>query len=612
MKIVQKTLLFTAVATAALAQTLPKNLDFREGAVGEDPTGWNRHRQYKARVLDTGCHKPDARCVSIEAKTNNLPPPFESFSQFLAPGELRNQRVKFSAWVRMTEAPGCKAQLWFRTDLAGDAVGFFYNMNDRPITSPEWKAYEFVASVQPDAVKISFGLILSGTTTCKVYAGDFKLEPLGILETPFVDPRLRTEDVPRTDWLKKNALMIRTIDPADDDFADLQPLKQMIGDARVVQLGEQSHGDGAAFYAKERLIRFLHEQMGFDVLAWESGFYDCEEMNKAINSGMPLLEAAQKGVFGIWTRGGLLTPLFQYARSTLKTARPLRQTGFDIQFSGSNKQAFAAVLDELDDGIASSADKQIIKDTLQAMVQPPAYKPSKELERALQSAVARITEALRKRTLQNSRNDDDTRGRTQFLAKSFENLGALAHLRTQTLPKQALSAEFSFRDIKMGENLIWLANDWYKGKKIIVWAASMHVVRNAAAIDTRMDTLNYKEYRTMGQVVHESLGNDAYTITFTAYQGRSGNPSSPSRPLPPPEPESVETLFHAAGMPYALVDFRRLPEGHWLRSPMVMRPLGYSEMKSDWTANFDAVLFTDVMFPNTPAGIVPAGVKTKK
>lgn len=164
----------------------------------------------------------------------------------------------------------------------------------------------------------------------------------------------------------------------------------------------------------------------------------------------------------------------------------------------------------------------------------------------------------------------------------------------------------------MGENLIWLANEWYKGKKMIVWAASMHVTRGAAAIDTRMPTLNYKEYRTMGQVVHESLGRAAYTITFTAYGGTSANPSVPPQALLPPEVESVETLFHAAGMPYAFVDFRGLPDGHWLRSPMVMRPLGYAQMKSDWTANFDAVLFTDVMFPNTPAGTVPAGVKTKK
>jgi erythromycin esterase len=604
MKIVRRALLMSAMAAAALAQTGPRNLDFREGAVGEEPAGWNHQPQYEARVLDTGCQKPDARCVSIEAKGNDLPP-FGSFSQFVAPGDLRNQRVKFSAWVRVTEVPGCKAQLWFRTDLPDNAAGFFYNMNDRPITSPEWKPYEFVAQVQPEAVKVNFGLILLGA--CKVYAGDFKLEPQGILETPFVDPKLRTEDAPKVEWLKKNAIPIRTIDPADDDFADLQPLKKIIGDARVVQLGEQSHGDGATFYAKERLIRFLHEQMGFDVLAWESGFYDCEEMNQAIDSDMPALEAAQKGVFGIWTRGGLMTPLFEYARSTLKTARPLRQTGFDIQFSGSNQQGFAKVLDDLGDGIASDADKQTVRDTVRAMARTPGYKPSKEEEMAAQAAATRIAEALRK----SAGSARDPR-RAQFLAKSFEDFGALVHLRTQTLPSQGIRADFSFRDIKMGENLIWLANDWYKGKKIIVWAASMHVTRNAAAIDTRMDTLNYKDYRTMGQVVHESLGKAAYTITFTAYRGKSANPSTSQRPLMPPAAESVETLFHAAGMPYALVDFRGLPEGHWLRTPMIMRPLGYAQMKSDWTTNFDAVLFTDVMFPNTPAGTVPAGVKTKK
>src|SRR5262245_16573058 len=162
----------------------------------------------------------------------------------------------------------------------------------------------------------------------------------GVPETPFVDPKPRAEDAPKIDWLKKNATPIRTIDPADDDFADLQPLKKIIGDARVVQLGEQSHGDGATFYAKERLIRFLHEQMGFDVLAWESGFYDCEEMNQAIDSDMPPLEAAQKGVFGIWTRGGLMTPLFEYARSTLKTARPLRQTASTCSFPAATSKGF--------------------------------------------------------------------------------------------------------------------------------------------------------------------------------------------------------------------------------------------------------------------------------
>ncbi len=51
----------------------------------------------------------------------------------------------------------------------------------------------------------------------------------------------------KVEWLQKNAVRIRSIDPGDDDFSDLMPLKKIIGNARVVQLGEQSHGDGATF-----------------------------------------------------------------------------------------------------------------------------------------------------------------------------------------------------------------------------------------------------------------------------------------------------------------------------------------------------------------------------
>src|SRR5687767_13577809 len=77
-------------------------------------------------------------------------------------------------------------------------------------------------------------------------------------------------------WLATHSVPVRSIDPDDDDFSDLQFLKRTIGNARVVQLGDQTHGDGATIYARGRLVRFLHEQMGFDVLAWEGGFFDCE------------------------------------------------------------------------------------------------------------------------------------------------------------------------------------------------------------------------------------------------------------------------------------------------------------------------------------------------
>ena len=67
----------------------------------------------------------------------------------------------------------------------------------------------------------------------------------------------------RIDWLSRKVVPIRSIDPtiADDDFADLKPLMAAIGKSRVVVLGEQSHGDGATFLAKGRLIKFLHQKI---------------------------------------------------------------------------------------------------------------------------------------------------------------------------------------------------------------------------------------------------------------------------------------------------------------------------------------------------------------
>src|SRR5260370_1064257 len=83
-------------------------------------------------------------------------------------------------------------------------------------------------------------------------------------------PESHADEVDRIAWLKSHAAALRSIDPSDSDFSDLEPIRSAIGEARIVMLGEQTHGDGVTFHAKTRLIRFLHEQCGFDVLAFES------------------------------------------------------------------------------------------------------------------------------------------------------------------------------------------------------------------------------------------------------------------------------------------------------------------------------------------------------
>jgi erythromycin esterase-like protein len=68
--------------------------------------------------------------------------------------------------------------------------------------------------------------------------------------------------------------------------------------ARIVFLGEEWHGSGATFQARNRVIRFLHERCGFNLLAFEGGLYDCRQAWEFLKEGkMPALDAASYGIF---------------------------------------------------------------------------------------------------------------------------------------------------------------------------------------------------------------------------------------------------------------------------------------------------------------------------
>ena len=74
-------------------------------------------------------------------------------------------------------------------------------------------------------------------------------------------------------WIIQNHNPIRSL--FCDDFSDLQFLKPLLENKRIVQLGESSHGVAQFNQAKVRLIKFLHQECGFDIIAFESPIFGC-------------------------------------------------------------------------------------------------------------------------------------------------------------------------------------------------------------------------------------------------------------------------------------------------------------------------------------------------
>lgn len=76
-------------------------------------------------------------------------------------------------------------------------------------------------------------------------------------------------DPARVAWLRDHAHPIAATDPSDN-IDDLAFLKDIVGDARIVALGEATHGTREFFQMKHRITQYLATEMGFTIFAIEA------------------------------------------------------------------------------------------------------------------------------------------------------------------------------------------------------------------------------------------------------------------------------------------------------------------------------------------------------
>ncbi|MEU6784235.1 erythromycin esterase family protein [Nonomuraea angiospora] len=128
--------------------------------------------------------------------------------------------------------------------------------------------------------------------------------------------------------LSGHTTVLNTLDPADPVLDDLEPLRDVVGDAQVVAVGEGAHFVREFNLARARLLRFLLERCGFTDVAFELGSADAAAVNAWLageGDEADLLRLAgplTRGVFG-----ELLRWLRHYNRSR---SRPVRIVGIDL------------------------------------------------------------------------------------------------------------------------------------------------------------------------------------------------------------------------------------------------------------------------------------------
>lgn len=385
-------------------------------------------------------------------------------------------------------------------------------------------------------------------------------------------------------WVQQHAIPIYAISPDSTDYADLVPLGNAIGEARIVMLGEQDHGDASTFTAKTRLIQYLHEKKGFNVLAFESEFFGLTDgWDKTRGQPAAIDSLIARYLTYVWAGCDACQPLLtQYIPATQRTSYPLRLAGIDCDLAPKYViPALENLLSALQVPLATSTNYS--SETLPLI---------RNWGRNLHDTVLNYRYLQLMSSIKTQLKDKLPAG--NIWPQVIDNLVAM-----DSVWKYNNYSTFwimsNARDAQMAANLNWLVTQRYAGEKIIVWAHNYHVSKYSGHYG--VGYLN--NGITMGTAFTNSptINDQTYILGFSSYEGTTGWVNRPPYPLPKKVSDGFESWI-PANLDYAFLDFKafnRIAPGFDknfnLAAGGINRTWYHKDMEAPWNKIFDGVFF---------------------
>jgi erythromycin esterase len=613
-------LAIAALATDVLAQPQSSNLGFETHAANGRPGGWGVQGEGFEAAVDSVA--PLAGRFSLRTRWVDAAPDsvmshrFANVSQSFPVATAAGRKLHLTGYIRTENIRTGFAGFWMRVDGPGRRMLAFDNMGQRgPRGTTPWTRYEIELPVDSGAVGVFFGVIRSGDGTAWYdslaleVVGDpmprsvkeFKPEtrPSEDMTRLLTDAELAlpsdsvvvSEDPDYATWIKSNAHPIRSLGATD--YSDLRFFGPLLANKRIVQLGESGHGVAEFSMAKVRLIKYLHEELGYDVIAFESSMYECERAQKNVAVYTPM-ELMRGCIFGVWHSDEAL-PLFEYIKQTQSTSRPLILAGFDGQTSSNMAAARSGVFRSLVATLDSSYAQRVFETDSTLLANPgvPYATANRARLVAFYDSLATFLRANR-RAIEASHRDDPN------VAIVARQAAVALTFTVRQLAAGVGSSGTEIRDLGMANNLDFLLNELYPGKKVIVWAHNFHIqhrenTRNAG------DTSN-RSPRTMGTWVAERHRRELYTIGLFMYRGNAMLNNRRPYPIVQSRSGSLESILHQARWRYSFVDFSRAKRergSDWMWKPISGLSWGTQPEVFVPRDEYDGVLFIDtVHIPN--------------
>jgi protein-L-isoaspartate(D-aspartate) O-methyltransferase len=384
--------------------------------------------------------------------------------------------------------------------------------------------------------------------------------------------------------------------------------------ARVVLLGEASHGTSEFYQARAAITRRLIERHGFDIVAVEADWPDAASLDRYVRRRpSPAHAEPPFRRFPTWMWRNTDVETFIEGLRSWNLQRPLeRRVGFyglDLYNLSASIEAVLDYLDKVDPEAATVARERY------GCLTPWAKEPQRYGRMALsrgyaqcEAGVVQMLREMMEKKLRYAVQDGDSFLDASANARLVKN--AEAYYRAMYY---GAAESWNLRDTHMFETLCAVLDARGPGSKAVVWAHNSHI---GDASKTEMGLV--REELNIGQLCRERFGADAALIGMGMHGGTVACADDWDEPMQvkrinPSRPDSYERLAHDTGVRRFLLDLR---EGvhedlrHRLLDPKLERFIGViyrpgTERWSHYSAcslpqQFDAYLWFDETTAVTP------------
>jgi protein-L-isoaspartate(D-aspartate) O-methyltransferase len=291
----------------------------------------------------------------------------------------------------------------------------------------------------------------------------------------------------------------------DIDSADLAPLLKRIGDARVVLIGEATHGTSEFYRMRARITRELIERKGFSFVAIEGDWPDAARVDHYVrHAEFPPSEWTAFARFPVWMWRNEETRAFvdwlRLRNSGLVPARRAAFHGLDLYSLYSSIRSVLGYLDEVDPHSARIA--RLRYGCLTPWQTDPATYGHAALTgryRSCEDSVIAVLKDLRKKEQAYAEHDGE-----RFLDAAQNALLVANAEEYYRIMYYGSRASWNLRDQHMFDTLMNLLTHHGPESKGIIWAHNSHVG------DANATEMSKRGEHNIGQLCNERLARRVF------------------------------------------------------------------------------------------------------